>query len=134
MGRAMYERYFEVPYLLNGRAFEGADCYGLVILWYREELGIALDDPVNDLKTFKDADSRNLFLSHIGDCWVRVDEPERHDVALIKNGSTNPNHTAVILDSEWMLQTLEGPGCHRARLCLWRPKVYRFYRHKRLMP
>lgn len=131
----MYKRYFEIPYLLNGRGFDGADCYGLILLWYKNELGIALIDPINDLKHFNDADERDLFMSNIGSEWIalgKTEQPRRHDVALLRNGSVNPNHVAVFIDPENMLQTLEGPGCHIAKFAKWRPRTFRIYRHKRL--
>jgi probable lipoprotein NlpC len=35
-------RYIGLPWVPGGRSFDGADCYGLATLVYREELGIEL--------------------------------------------------------------------------------------------
>lgn len=35
-------RYIGIPYQLGGRSFDGIDCYGLVWLFYRDELGIEI--------------------------------------------------------------------------------------------
>ena len=37
-------RYVGTPYLFGGRTMEGWDCYGLVIHYFREELGLTVPD------------------------------------------------------------------------------------------
>lgn len=38
------EKYLGIPYRLGGRGFDGADCIGLIWLYYRTEHGITLPD------------------------------------------------------------------------------------------
>ena len=40
--------YVGLPYEMCGRSFEGVDCWGLVVMVYRNELGIVLPDWVTD--------------------------------------------------------------------------------------
>lgn len=40
----MHERYLRIPYRHEGRDWDGCDCFGLVRLFYAEELGITLED------------------------------------------------------------------------------------------
>ena len=39
-----FSKYISIPYKHRGRDFNGCDCLGLVILTYKEELGIILPD------------------------------------------------------------------------------------------
>jgi len=39
-----FSKYIDIPYKHRGRDFNGCDCLGLVILIYKEELGIILPD------------------------------------------------------------------------------------------
>lgn len=126
------EKYLAIPYKLNGRSFEGTDCYGLVTLWFRNELGIELIDPIRDLAAFNDLKDRDTFISRIGTDWatVKYRDIKPNDGVLICNNSTTPNHAGIVLTQNTFLQMLEGPGCHVAKIDRWLPRIYRFYRHK----
>jgi len=48
-------KYIGIPYEVHGRTFEGTDCYGLIWLFYKNELGIELPnflDYAHDINSF----------------------------------------------------------------------------------
>lgn len=83
---------------LIGRQFSHGvlDCYSLIQDYYKQELSV-------DLPDFERPDEwwlkgQNLYLEGFGVAgFVRVDEPQKHDVLLMQVGSQVPNHGAIYL-------------------------------------
>lgn len=125
-------KYLGIPYVSGGRGFSGTDCYGLVVLWFHEELGTNLFDPRIALRR-EELQGITHFMTGLDD-WVEVEpaQARRNDVVLMLNGSTTPNHCGVVIDNTWLLHILEGPGCSLARIARWRPRIHKFYRYKGL--
>lgn len=128
------EDYMAIPYQMNGRTIHGADCYGLLVLWFRHELGIELFDVKTAFKEIQAIHTTRLLADYSEKEWIRVrrEDVRPHDAVLICNGSRWPNHCGVALDSQIFLQTLLGPGCHAAKIDAWRPRIFGFYRHVKL--
>lgn len=109
-------KYVSVPYRHNGRSFaEGFDCWGLVLCIF-EELGISLPvydgDSRPDRDWFrKDPDRYWRFLQQIGEP-IDISEVKRYDIvyfALI--GNSIVSHSAVMLDNERFIHTLQRRNC-----------------------
>jgi len=99
MKKKPWEKYIGIPYVHAGRDPEiGLDCYGLVMLYYKEILGIALKDWWYEKDWEKKG--QNYFLDNIDNYhFKRVEEPKRHDVVLMRMDITSPipNHIAIIV-------------------------------------
>lgn len=73
-----YLKYLNIPFKHLGRSFEGVDCYGLIIIYAKNELGIELDD------WYYNPDWSKLGENHIvekrGTYGIRVNAPEVNDL------------------------------------------------------
>ncbi len=128
-------KYMQIPYRLNGRGWDGADCYGLVILAFREERGIELFDPgrISDWRRLNDS---NDFLDGAKLEWRKVErhEVKLFDVALIRRlGSKTPNHCGLVIDPAQFIELTDPAGVHVSRIDRWVGDIHAFYRHKELI-
>jgi len=108
-------RYLRVPFSETGNDWTGCNCWGLVVLAYREELGI-------ELPGFDRLPSTQIIdvAAEIGirsKLWDKVAEPEPYDVVVmsgisIMNGrSLAVNaHVGLAVSDTHMLHTEEGVG------------------------
>ena len=74
--------YLEIPFKPQGQGLEGADCWGLVKLFYQNEFDI-------ELRSYSEIDPRNhkrisdLIALH-KKTWLPVENPQRGDVVIMK--------------------------------------------------
>lgn len=83
-GAQLLPKFLAIPYLHRGRTFHGADCYGMIILWYKECLGIDLLDVEEEYAPTSNWKGRGLFLEHYHLQWERVESPGLYDVAIFR--------------------------------------------------
>lgn len=126
------ERYIGIPYEWNGRSFEKCDCYGLVILYYREELGIELTDYDHRRQAHSEFKNSEYLIENAHKEFVKVERPKAHDVILIRNKSETPNHCGIVLGQRF-LHCLEGVGCVTSKISTWHKRAHGIYRHKGLL-
>ena len=126
------QRYLQIPYGWNGRSFEACDCYGLVILYYQEELGIELADYEHGRQNYLQFANSEYLIEKAHREFVEVKEAKAHDVLLIRNQSETPNHCGIVLNQRF-LHCLEGVGCATSKISTWRKAIHGIYRHKELL-
>ena len=133
------ERYLRIPFVERGADWSGCNCWGLVVLAYREELGIALPAHPGigaaDLKGAKGAISAAVE----SDLWPRASEPRDFDVAILRGLSVAGGqsfsvtcHVGLIVGrGTRLLHTEEGVGVSCPdlddRLVKWRINEVRRY-------
>lgn len=116
--------YLGIPFAELGRTRDGCDCLGLVMLVYRERLGIALPEP--GYETTTDRAIPRLVESHLP-AWSPVDRPRQYDVALFRGQIW---HVGVMIDGVRMLHVARGCDSSIDRLDpLWLPRLAGFYRY-----
>lgn len=103
-------RFVGIPFVSEGRGFDGADCYGLVRLVYRERLGIDL--PIrSEISAFDLASIARQMRSEIssGGPWRRC-EAKPYAVALMRVAIPErradhgiPCHVGVFIDNRRIL-------------------------------
>lgn len=114
-----------IPYLLHGRDRQGADCYGLVSLVYRECLGVILPEyayqGTHDAADLIDAERAK---------WVEVPAPQRWAVAVVR-ATGQPMHCALVVDESRLLHTMAGGSSvvTRFRTPAWLPRIVGYYTH-----
>ncbi len=129
---AWADAYVGIPWQWRGRDREGIDCYGLLVLVYREQRGITL--PEYPYSTHSAAAAT---IAEEARRWCRVSTPAPFDVAIVdatRWGAAGvavhgPFHLALHAGGACALHTMEAPGVvlvptSRLRLQGW-------YRHVR---
>ena len=102
-----------VPYVNDGRAFDGADCWGIVYLYYKHILAIEIeryDAALTD--TGSNAGLAELMRGEIPTYWQAVDVPSVGDVALMRNGR-HLSHVGIYVGAD---RVLHSPGPDASRI------------------
>lgn len=99
------KQYIGIPYLTCGRDRNGIDCFGLVQLIYREQLGIELPEPLPyiDIPKNQAMSARSM----VKDYRKRSGLYQPFDVLLLEVWRW-PAHCGVVLENNWMLHSLKG--------------------------
>lgn len=94
------------PYVLGGSSMHGADCWGIVELWYSHTLGIALEDraghpPGHDgMQSGFDASTQ----------WHPIEAAENDCLVIMRAGRLEAGHVGVFYDGH-VLHSGEHQGC-----------------------
>lgn len=126
------EKYIHIPYVHGGRTFSGLDCYGLVVLVYRMEFGIAVPDVVIEDGRNKRLDTIHAFEdAHTGMMWVSTSNPVDGDIVEIKIGG-HPLHCGIVVPGHRMLHIVSGFTAHIERLdsIRWASRITGYFMHK----
>jgi|BioPla2DNA2_1021312.scaffolds.fasta_scaffold80673_3 cell wall-associated NlpC family hydrolase len=104
-----YSKYIGIPFVQKGRDWSGCDCWGLVILIYKEELGISLDSYDKEYQNcFTDKNIAKL-VELEANKWTKVSKIEPLDVLLFKQKGRS-SHVAIAINDYLMLHTLINVG------------------------
>ncbi|EFO32624.1 D-gamma-glutamyl-meso-diaminopimelic acid endopeptidase CwlS [Roseibium sp. TrichSKD4] len=104
------DRLVGVPYVAHGRSYEAADCWGLVWLYYRDVLQVAIPDyldAMSDVTFVRSEISKVVKGGRLAD-WESVSEPKTGDVVLMRVGRSE-SHVGIYLDAGRVLHS-EAPG------------------------
>ncbi len=125
-------KYFQIPYLENGRTMEGLDCYGLVLQWYKNELNVDLPDYKGIATTEAELNDNPIIAEKACDGFFPINKfsVRAHDVVTFCNESTTPNHIGVMIGKTDFIHALAGYGCTTSKLKTWNRKLYSCYRYK----
>lgn len=99
-------RLLAVPYAPGEGAWTGADCWGVVELWYRHVLGIDLKDRAdrppghNSVQGWADE----------GLGWISISAPEDHCLVLMRAGRLSAGHVGVFYNGR-VLHSAKSHGC-----------------------
>lgn len=126
---ALIPKFLQIPYLHRGRSFEGTDCWGLIILWYKWRLGIDIFDVEEDYPPHLPWADRMHFVEHYYRNWEKCGRPEKYDVVLFK--MEDRFHAGVFLRDDKFIH-IGRSGCVIARLSspVWAGRLDGFYRLK----
>jgi cell wall-associated NlpC family hydrolase len=106
---APLSKFVGIPYVAHGRGYEGADCWGLLFLYYRDVLGMPIPSYSAEMqeREFHRKDIGPLVDAEIERLWLQIDEPQPGDGVLLRAGRFN-SHVGVFLGNGRMLHS-EGP-------------------------
>ena len=122
-----------VPYKPFGRDYDGIDCWGVIVLAYRDVLGIELPRYERDYSSPEEWAEVMGVIERGRDAgpWVKVERPAPMDVVLLKlNGFVC--HVGLAIGGGWMLHCLAPLGTCSERLngVRWSKRLHGFYRHR----
>lgn len=126
-----YLEYLKIPYLHMGRDFAGADCFGLVRLFYQRELGIDLPDYTTpyDQEWWREGNLLQDLYQEYG--FSKVATLQYGDLIMFKNSTTVPGHLGINLtDFQFMHMARSGVAITSTLQGLWARQIHSVYRHK----
>lgn len=120
-----------VPYKSKGRDLLGADCWGLLRLFYIQEFGIVLPSYDEHYTDAFDKESVTGAIHSLKNDWIEVSEPKYGDAIKLRLAG-HPCHVGVYLGNNEFLHTQNGHDSCIDRLdgIKWKNRVDGFYRHK----
>lgn len=130
------ERLVGIPYVIDGRGWEGADCWGVVYLYFQAVHGIEVEryDAAGQTTAHDRAALSALIHREIAPPWHSVDEPRPGDLVLIRHGRQIA-HVGIWLDGGRVLHS-PGPGpslIERASSPHMKRRIAGFLRHEDLL-
>ena len=107
----MEGRLIGIPYIEHGRDYSGADCWGIVFLFYRDVLRHPIPSYVAEMqaRAFHRSDIGALIEDERAEHWIQVSEPKHGDVALMRTGREE-SHVGIYLDRARILHSEGEPG------------------------
>lgn len=136
-----FERYVGLPFQDKGRDRNGADCWGLAVIIYREEFKIDLPSLTDEYDFASDESIADVVVAEQESGWVRIPPGEERpgDVIVIRvNGL--PRHVAIVAQAErnkrLMLHIERGTDSiiEPYNGLKWNKRILGFFRHKSVMP
>lgn len=123
--------YVGIPYVPHGREYTGADCWGILFLYYRDVLGTPVPSysAEMDAREFRHKDIGSLVAEEREKHWQPVTAPQPGDCILMRAGR-HDSHVGVFLGQGRMLHS-EGPHpsvIDRMGDMRWRSRISGFYR------
>lgn len=124
-----------MPFKAHGRGYDGADCWGVLYLGYRDVLGREMPSYVDEYVDAGDTEaSRRVIQDKIlseKHKWDRVEKPQAMDVAFFKLGNTG-THLGLMIDEKSFIHCEKRIGTVIERLdsASWKSRVEGVYRLK----
>ena len=116
---------------MHGRDRLGLDCWGLVRLWYSEQLGIELASFDAGYTSLKDRDSIDGMYHKERDQWQEVTTPQQNDAVMIQIGR-HWCHVGVMVQLPGRFLHILGPRTlsviEELYSLRWETRGRRFYR------
>lgn len=127
--REIIKKYLGVPYRHLGRDLTGTDCYGLVVLIYKD-LGIELPDYEYTAKWYQEG--RDYYIEHYHELWKKVPELVLFDCILFKNTSNVVNHIGLYLGENKFIHCYEDASVEVSDITgrFWNRQKYGYFRYK----
>ena len=122
-----YLAYLKIPHKHLGRDCKGCDCLGLILLFYKNSLNIALPDYTDYEEHWHLTDAKKVIRLYSSFGFTKTNTVNKYDIILI-NESGYPKHLAIVLDESYMLHTIEaGTICSEYRQGFWADKIHSVY-------
>jgi len=94
-----------VPYVPGGRGFSGADCWGIVEIWFLRTMGIELCDRGG----FEPGPDSLQVWSEASRPWNEIKEPKDDSIVTMRSGRLEAGHVGIVYDNH-VMHTSSGQG------------------------
>jgi len=133
--------YIGIPYKHLGRDKKGVDCYGIVVMIYKDKLGVELpdvhlydfgEDACNYMTAFY-TDKKYDHVLGFSQLWTPVTELERYDIMLFTayEQIPAPTHSGVYLGEGKFIHCMQGLPVTISRFeKQWKSMFHSAYRYK----
>jgi len=108
-------KFYSIPYKLWGQDFDGCDCYGFIVLVYKELFSIEIEQPTPS-KIGKGTERRSNSIKPFFSPFKEVFSPQFMDVVLFLNENGLPLHVGIYLEKEQVLNMSSEEGVHVIKL------------------
>lgn len=129
----MFDRFVGIPYLDRGRSLVGLDCWGLVVMLFRELRGIELPSYSESYVTAADRAAIARLIAGEIEPWAEIEAGSEQifDVVLMREGRY-PRHVGIVTEPGQLLHVLEGQTSRieRYRSGAFMHRVAGFYRYR----
>ena len=87
-----------IPYVRKGRGYDGVDCGGAILIFYRDFLGIELPDFDLDYdENWSVKGNKSLFIENYYKFFDKITKPAQFDIILFQTKKGIANHGGIIL-------------------------------------
>lgn len=106
-------KYIGIPFVDGGRTLEGADCFGLLKIFYNNEFNIDVPDT-----RIKPDQPRRIFANYLKEISEHWEETEALEKGTVVAMAMNPNHPklvthfGIMIDDKRLLHTLKKCESH----------------------
>lgn len=129
--RKILEKYLEIPYKHMGRDESGIDCWGLILMFYKDVYRVKLWDIEESYDIDWSFKNKNHFIENYHKEWIISGTPKKFDVVLFKTKGKIVNHGGIYLG--------EGKFLHASKASIgitrfsenknyWKKNIENFYR------
>lgn len=81
-----------IPYMHKGRGYDGADCGGGILIFYRDYCGIVLPDYDKDYdEDWSTKAGKSIFIENYHKFFEKVDRPAQFDIILFQRKIIEPS-------------------------------------------
>lgn len=127
------DKFIGIPFVNRGRDFNGCDCYGLLMLYYKEVLGINVPD--TQITAMQPMRTMAMYLEYVKANWELIDNPEINCGIALSLNENHPKlvtHFAVMISETKALHTLNKLESHIIDINspTFKPFIRGFYRWK----
>ncbi len=124
------EKYLGVTYKHHGRELSGLDCYGLILMIFKDQ-GVRLWDIHENYDPEWSWQGKDIFIENHAREWEEVKEPRFMDLACFRNAQGVVNHAGIILTENKFIHAVKA-GVVVSRLTdrQWQKRLVGFYRYK----
>jgi len=130
-----YTKYLGIPYVKGGRDIDnpdsGLDCWGLVVMFYKNEYNIILpryDNITTSTSSIEDV-SQELVTTDCYKHFNTVQKSKAGDLILLRIGN-HPIHVGIVIDNKMMLHANTGSSVIETYKGMkWQQRIHSFLRY-----
>jgi len=112
----------------KGRDWEGLDCYGLLLLYFKHFKGILLPDYQYESNWCKQG--KDYFLDEYPKLWKKIKVPVKDSVLLFRGYNGMVDHTGIYIGKNFFIHSIKNIGVLKSRLTRWKPKLYGVFQYE----